>query len=102
MKNFKMECGCYYNSVGFKVGYKYLTLYKAGSGKIISKIKLDDSIIKALKDIKDKYRFDDARRTYYVMDLAYDIAENERLNERIKEYSQIPVHNGINLPVNEC
>lgn len=94
MKNFKMECGCYYNSIGFKVGYKYLTLYKASSGKIISKITLDDSVIKALKEIKEKYEFYDTRRTYYVIDIAYDIAENERLNERIKEYSSMPVYNG--------
>lgn len=76
MKNFRMECGCYYNSIGFKVGYKYLTLYKAGSGKIISKITLDDSVIKALKEIKEKYSYQDVDRTYQVMNLVYDIEEN--------------------------
>lgn len=94
MKRFYMECGCCYNNVAFKVGYKYLTIYNIVSGKITYKIKLDNSVIKALKDIREKYEFYDARRTYYVMDLAYDIAENERLNELIKEFSQTPVYNG--------
>lgn len=75
MKRFKMECGCYYNSVGFKVGYKYLTLYRAGSGKIISKIELNDYIIKALKQIKGNYRSNDAGRTYQVMVLVNELEE---------------------------
>ena len=94
MKRFRMECGCCYNGYDFKVGYKYLTVYNIVSGKITYKIKLDNSVIKALKDIREKYEFYDARRTYYVMDLAYDIAENERLKERIKEHSLMAVYNG--------
>ena len=70
-----MDCGCYYNGIGFKVGYKYLTLYKAGSGKIISKIELYDYVIKALKQIKGTYRSDDAERTYQVISLVDELEE---------------------------
>ena len=77
MKRFRMGCGCCYNGYNFKVGYKYLTLYKVGSGKIVSKIKLNDYVIKALKEIKDTYRYEDARRSYYVIMLVEDLEELE-------------------------
>ena len=70
-----MDCGCYYNGVGFKVGNKYLTLYRATSGKTISKIELNDYVIKALEEIKDKYRYDKAERTYQVISLVEDLEE---------------------------
>ena len=75
MKRFSMDCCCYYNGVGFKVGNKYLTLYRATSGKAISKIELNDYVIKALEEIKDKYRDDKAERTYQVISLVEDLEE---------------------------
>lgn len=75
MKRFSMDCVCYYNGTGFKVGNKYLTLYRATSGKTISKIELNDYVIKALEEIKDKYRYDKAERTYQVISLVEDLEE---------------------------
>lgn len=95
MKRFKMECGCYYNGTCFKVGYKYLTLYKAGSGKIISKIELNDYIIKALKQIKGIYSSDDAERTYQVIALVDELEElggAEIMNEKIRFYSDVDIY----------
>lgn len=82
MKTIKMDCGAFYNNIGFCVGRKYLSLYEAGTHRIKGKIELTPSIINELEEIKEKYRYDDAGRTYNVI----GIVEREIYDKHVEDY----------------
>ena len=70
----KMICGCYVNSKGFTVGYKYLTVYQIGTKKkIIAQVNLTQELIEKLTEIKEKFDSNDARRTMSVLELVDQI-----------------------------
>lgn len=73
----KMECGCYLNGFGFRVGRKYVTFYNVASGKIRGKLELDEYTLGRLQEIKEMYRCEDARRTRAVRDLVLGREEEE-------------------------
>lgn len=63
----KMECNVYWNSQGFKVGRKYLSIYNAETQTVIDRILLTEALRKDLSDIKEEYESDDVNRTVSVM-----------------------------------
>lgn len=69
-KRFYMECNCYYNNKGFKVGTKWLWVYNIYSEKTLFKIPLSRGVIEELEEIKEETSSYDARRTYRVINLA--------------------------------
>ena len=64
-----MQCGCYLNSRGFKVGRKYATVYDARNDKTLARVLLTNSLCEKLKKIKEEYAPQDARRTAKAIDV---------------------------------
>lgn len=59
----KMQCNVFYNSHGFKVGNKYLSIYNAKTQKVVNKTLLTDALIQDLFGIKEEFESDDVNRT---------------------------------------
>jgi hypothetical protein len=64
-----MQCNCYFNSTGFKVGYKYLYLIDINTNKSIKKIKLDEYYKNELIKIDEQFSSHDVNRTLAVIRL---------------------------------
>ena len=67
-----MQCRCYLNNRGFKVGRKYATVYDARNGKTLARVLLTTSLSHRLEAIKDEYPPQDARRTAKAIDEIYE------------------------------
>lgn len=76
-----MECGCFFNDVGFKVGRKYVTVYNVYSCKVLGRKELNDWTIGKLREIEDLYRYEDCRRTRSVRDFVLGQGEYREENE---------------------
>ena len=76
MKTISMQCGCYLNNRGFRIGRKYATVYDARSEKVLARVLLTNSLCEKLEKIKDEYPPQDARRTAK----AIDVIEGEETN----------------------
>ena len=73
MRKINMQCGCYLNNRGFKIGRKYATVYDARDDNTLARVLLTNSLCERLKEIKDEYPPQDARRTAKVIDAIIDI-----------------------------
>ena len=73
MRKINMQCGCYLNNRGFKIGRKYATIYDASSDKTLARVLLTDTLREKLEAIKEEYPPQDARRTAKVIDAIIDI-----------------------------
>lgn len=69
----KMDCGVYYNELGFTVGRKWLCITEAGTRKIIGKYEVTEELKKELEKIKDETVSRDAARTQRVLALVRDV-----------------------------
>ena len=67
-----MQCGCYLNSRGFKIGRKYATVYDARNDKTLARALLTNGLREKLEAIKDEYPPQDARRTARVIDVIFE------------------------------
>ena len=67
-----MQCGCYLNNRGFKVGRKYATVYDARNDKTLARVLLTNSLCEKLEAIKDEYPPQDARRTAKAIDVIFE------------------------------
>ena len=75
MKKFvSMQCGCYLNNRGFKVGRKYATVYDARNGKTLARVLLTAVLLEKLEGIKEEYPPQDARRTAKAIEEIFDAA----------------------------
>ena len=72
MKMISMQCGCYLNSRGFKVGRKYATVYDARNDKTLARVLLTNSLCEKLEAIKGEYPPRDVRRTAKAIDAIFD------------------------------
>ena len=79
MKKFvSMQCGCYLNNRGFKVGRKYATVYDARNAKTLARVLLTNRLREKLEAIKEEYPPQDARRTAKVIDVIFNNFQAER------------------------
>ena len=69
MRKINMQCGCYLNNRGFKIGRKYATIYDASSDKTLARVLITDTLREKLEAIKGVFPPQDARRTAKVIDL---------------------------------
>ena len=68
----KMQCLCYLNNRGFKIGRKYATVYDARNDKTLVKALLTNNLRERLEAIKDEYPPQDARRTAKAIDVIFE------------------------------
>lgn len=67
-----MQCLCYLNNRGFKIGRKYATVYDVRNDNILARVLLTNSLCEKLEEIKDEYAPQDARRTAKVIDVIFE------------------------------
>ena len=72
MKEIRMQCGCYLNNRGFKVGRKYATVYDARNDKTLARVLLTNRLREKLEAIKEEYPPQDARRTAKAIDVIFE------------------------------
>lgn len=72
MVDYKMECRCYLNGRGYKVGRKYLYIVDVINARVLRKRELDDNIKSELAKIKAKYDAYDARREFEIENLIWE------------------------------
>ena len=72
-----MQCGCYLNNRGFKVGRKYVRVYDARNDKTLASVLLTNSLRERLEAIKEEYPLQDARRTARVIDVIFEYADGK-------------------------
>ena len=70
--NKRMQCGCYINNRGFRIGRKYATVYDARNGNTLARVLLTNSLSERLETIKDEYPPQDARRTAKAVDVIFE------------------------------
>lgn len=85
MGKISMQCGCYLNNRGFKVGRKYATVYDARNDKTLARVLLTNSLCEKLEAIKDEYLPQDARRTAKAIDVIFEAELANSFKARIKE-----------------
>ena len=75
MKMISMQCGCYLNNRGFKIGRKYATVYDARNDKTLARALLTNSLCEKLAQLKDEYPPQDARRTAKAIDVIFEYVD---------------------------
>ena len=75
MRKISMQCGCYLNNRGFKVGRKYVEVYDARNDNTLARVLLTNSLRQELEAIKDEYPPQDARRTAKAIDVIFEAEE---------------------------
>ena len=71
-----MQCSCYLNNRGFKVGRKYATVYDARNDKTLARVLLTNTLRKKLEAIKNAHSPQDARRTAKAIDVIFEYADS--------------------------
>ena len=72
MGKISMQCGCYLNNRGFKVGRIFAIVFDARNNKTLARVLLTNSLLKKLEAIKDEYPPQDARRTAKAVDVIFE------------------------------